>query len=165
MPTDTTAQTQKIRVLILEDSPVDAELILRELRQAQFEPEWQRVQTESAFLAALDPAPDLILADYSMPQFDGIRAVKLLRERRLDIPFILISGTLAEEEAILAINKHGVDDYLAKDRLARLGSSVTNALASKQLRDERKQAEATLRNSEERSILSEESCDLASSWP
>ena len=108
-------------MLILEDSPVDAELILRELRQAQFEPEWQRVQTEPAFLAALDPAPDLILADYNLPQFDGIRAVKLLRERRLDIPFILISGSLADETAILAIQKHGVDDYLAKDRLARLG--------------------------------------------
>ncbi len=150
MPTDTQAHPQKIRVLILEDSPVDAELMIRELRHAQFEVEWQRVQTESAFLAALDPAPDLILADYNLPQFDGISAVKLLRNRGLDIPFILISGALPEQEAVSAIIKHGADDYLTKDRLARLGSAVSNALDSKRLRDEHQQIAATLRASEER---------------
>ncbi len=150
MPTDTQAQPQKIRVLILEDSSVDAELMIRELRHAQFEVEWQQVQTESAFLAELDSAPDLILADYSLPQFDGIHAVKLLRERGLDIPFILISGTLPEQEAVSAIIKYGADDYLSKDRLKRLGSAVSNALSCKRGRDEQQQAAATLRASEER---------------
>ncbi len=148
MPTEITTHPQKIRVLILEDSPNDAELIIRELSREQFDVNWQRVETESAFLAALDPAPDLILADYSLPQFDGIRAVKLLRERGLNIPFILISGALPEQAAISAIIEHRADDFLAKDRLARLGSAVSNALDRKRLRDEHLQSVATLRESE-----------------
>jgi len=150
MLNDTINKQQKIRVLLLEDEKLDAEMIIRQLRQAKIEPEWKRVETESTFLAALDEfAPDLILADYNLPQFDGLTALSLLRERGLDTPFILISGTVGEEIAVSAI-KHGADDYLLKDRLVRLGFAVAHALESKQIRDERKQAEIELLNSEER---------------
>ncbi|MBI5842502.1 MAG: PAS domain S-box protein [Chloroflexi bacterium] len=138
-----------LRVLILEDRPVDAELLLRELRQAGFDPEWQQVETEEEYLVALHSSLDIILSDYSLPQFDGLSALRLLRTRGFDIPFILISGTIGEEVAVECI-KQGAADYLLKDRLTRLGSAVTNALEQKRLRDERKQAEETLRASEKR---------------
>lgn len=76
-----------LRVLILEDRRLDAELILQELRRAGFTPIWERVEDEPSFLAALTRPHDVICADYSMPQFDALRALALLRERRLDIPF------------------------------------------------------------------------------
>ena len=132
--------SKPIRILVLEDRVTDAELMIRELRRAGFDPQWQRVQTETEFLAHLDPAPDLILSDYSMPQFDGIRAVTLLRERGLDIPFILISGTIGEDAAVEAM-KHGATDYLLKDRIARLGPAVERALQEQRLKAERRRAE------------------------
>ena len=133
----------KLRVLILEDSPMDAEIVLRELRRAGYAPEWQRVETESAFLAALETAPELILSDYNLPNFDGLRAVALVRGRGLETPFILISGMEGEDHAVAAI-KQGADDYLLKDRLARLGSAVAHALESQRLRTARRQSEAAL---------------------
>ncbi len=139
---------RKIRVLILEDTALDAERIVRELRRAQFEPEWTRVESRSAFLEALENfVPDLILADYQLPQLDGISALKLLRERGLYIPFFLISGVIGEEAAIDAI-KQGADDYLLKNRLGRLGSAVLHALENRQLRNARKHAELRLMESE-----------------
>ncbi|MBI3951054.1 MAG: PAS domain S-box protein [Acidobacteria bacterium] len=130
-----------LRILILEDQPADAELVLHELRQAGFEPVWQRVETEWDYLAHLDPTPDLILADYTMPQFNALRALELIQERGLDIPFIVVSGTIGEEVAVAAM-KHGATDYLLKDRLARLGHAVAQALEQTRLRDERRRAEA-----------------------
>jgi len=132
-----------LRVLILEDRLFDAELSVLELRTSGFEPDWQRVETESDYLAHLDPALDLILADYSLPQFNGLRALRLLQARGLDIPFILVSGTIGEDFAVECI-KQGANDYLLKDRLTRLGSAVKSALEQKCLRDERKRAEADL---------------------
>lgn len=132
--------SKPLRVLVLEDSALDAEVGIRELRRAGFAPEWKRVETKAAFLAELDTLPDLILSDYSLPRYDGFRAVQLLRERGLDIPFILISGTLGEDAAVEAM-KLGATDYLLKDRIARLGSAVERALEEKRLRDERRQAE------------------------
>lgn len=144
MTTPSPQPNRKLRVLILEDSPTDAELLVRELRQAGFDPDFTRVETEAAFLAALEPPPELILSDYSLPQFDGLRAAERLRERSLDIPFILVSDTLGEEAAVAAF-KHGVADYLLKDRLRRLGPAVAQALESKRLRDEGKCSEEQLR--------------------
>ncbi len=138
-----------LRVLILEDQPADAEMALRELRQAGFDPEWQRVETEKEYLAALHPALDIILSDYSLPQFDGLSALRLLRARGLDLPFILISGTIGEDIAVESL-KLGADDYLMKDRLTRLGPAVKSALEQKRLRGERQQAEETLLASEKR---------------
>ena len=131
---------QKLRVLILEDSQTDAEIMLHELRKIGIKPDWERVETESAFLVALDKMPELILADYNLPQFDGLSAVSLLRERGLDTPFILISGAIGEEIAVEAIKK-GVDDFLLKDSLMRFESVITRALQDKKLRGEHKQAE------------------------
>jgi len=136
-----------LRVLILEDNPSDAELTVRELSRAGFITDWKRVETEGDFLAALDTPLDLILADYSLPQFDGLRALALLLERKLDIPFIIVSGTIGEELAVEAIKK-GAADYLIKDRLARLGQAVVNTLEKKRLRDINKREDEALRDSE-----------------
>jgi len=145
----TVAGRTPVRVLILEDSPHDAELVVRELKRAGYEPEWTRVETEPDFAAALTPDLELILSDYSLPQYDGIHAAALVREQGLDIPFILISGTLGEDAAVTAI-KEGVDDYLLKDRLTRLGSAVAAALEARRLREAGRQAEREARASEDR---------------
>src|SRR5580658_10058597 len=132
-----------LNILIVEDSPDDTDLALRELRRAGFEPKWKRVETEPDFLAEIDKSPDIILSDYSMPQFSGLRAVELLRKSGLDIPFILISGTVGEDIAVEAM-RQGATDYLLKDRIARLGVAVEQALEKKRLRDEAKRVEAAL---------------------
>ena len=111
--------TTPLRVLILEDRPADAELMLHELRRAGFEPDWQRAETEVEYRAALDPTLDVILVDYNLPQFDATRALKLVQERGLDIPFVIVTGSISEEVAVDAM-KSGATDYLLKDRLSRL---------------------------------------------
>ena len=133
-----------LRVLILEDQEDDAELMVRELGRQGFAPSWQRVQTESAYVSLLEEHFDVILADYSLPQFDALRALQIVRERTLDIPFIIVSGSISEEVAVECM-KQGVADYLLKDRLVRLGPAVSQALQGRQLREEKRQAEATLR--------------------
>ena len=136
-------------ILIVEDSPDDAQLVIIQLEQEGLEIEYRRVDTEAAFIAALDPPPDLILSDFSMPQFNGIRALKIVRGRALDIPFILVSGTIGEELAVEAM-KQGADDYLMKDRLGRLGSSIQSALDKRRLQEEKVRADLALRESEAR---------------
>jgi PAS domain S-box-containing protein len=136
-----------LRVLILEDRPDDAKLMLHELRRAGFEPDWQRVETEPDYLAALDPALEVILADYALPQFDAPRALLLLHKRGLDIPFIVVTGSISEEVAV-EFMKQGAADYLLKDRLTRLGQAVTRALEQKRQRDEKRRADQALRESE-----------------
>jgi signal transduction histidine kinase/DNA-binding response OmpR family regulator len=127
-----------LNILIAEDSPDDTELIMGELRHAGFDVKWHRVETEADFLAGIKQAPDIILSDFSMPRFNGLRAVELLKTSGLDIPFILVSGTIGEEAAVKAM-KLGVTDYLLKDRIVHLGKTVVSALEQKRLRDERKQ--------------------------
>ena len=138
-----------VRVLILEDEPNDVELMLRELRRVNFEPDWECVENEADYLACLDKAFDVILADYTLPQFNAMQALQLLQSRGLDIPFIIVTGTLSEEAAVSCM-KQGADDYLLKDRLVRLGAAITHALHRKQLREEKRQAEAAVRESEAR---------------
>src|ERR1700687_3227954 len=91
-----------LRVLLVEDRAADASLLVHSLRAAGFEPAWRRVETESDYLANLDPLLDVILADYALPQFSGLEALRLMRERGLGIPFILITGTAGEEAAVSA---------------------------------------------------------------
>ena len=147
-----------LRVLILEDRPADADLMLLELRRAGFEPDWKRVDTEKDYLASLDPGLDIILSDYSLPQFDGLRALTLLQDQGFDIPFILVTGGF--EELGIACMKQGASDYLIKDRLGRLGVAVSQALEEKKSRDEKQQAEQAMRESEERyRMLFEDSID------
>ncbi|MCX6902030.1 MAG: PAS domain S-box protein [Verrucomicrobia bacterium] len=133
----------RIRLLLLEDRPSDAELILHELRRAGYEPEWTRVETEPDYLAQLDQGWGIILADYNLPQFTGLRALELLNERALDIPFIIVSGTIGEERAVQAM-KDGASDYVMKDRLARLAPAVERTLREAALRRESKRAAAEL---------------------
>lgn len=138
-----------LRILLVEDSPDDAQLVMLQLEQDGYEPEVRRVETEDTFTAALDPPPDLILSDFAMPRFNGLRALRILKERTLDVPFILISGTIGEDIAVDAM-KQGADDYLMKDRLTRLGPAIQNALNQKRLRQEKALADIALRNSEAR---------------
>ena len=92
-----------LNLLLVEDSQDDADLILAELRRANFDPMWKRVETEADFLAEIKKSPAVILSDYSMPRFSGIRALDLLQASGLNIPFILISGTVGEDFAVEAI--------------------------------------------------------------
>lgn len=137
-----------INVLILEDKADDAELMVIELKKAGFQPTWQVISGETEYVSALVAQPDLILADYALPQFDADRALRLLKERRLDIPFIVVTGSLSEEAAV-GFMKDGAADYLLKDRLSRLGPAVQHALAETTLRRRHQQALMALRISEE----------------
>ncbi len=118
-----------LRILLLEDNPYDAELIERALRDAGLDFQSQRVQTESAYGDALrDFAPDVVLADYQLPDYDGMRALATLRETDPDLPFIFVTGAVGEETAVNMLHR-GADDYIIKDRLARLPEAVRRALA------------------------------------
>lgn len=136
-----------IRVLILEDDPADAELMVEELREGGFDPVWQRVETEPDYLAGLASAPSIILADYNLPRFDAPRALRLLQARGLGIPFIVVSGAIGEETAV-AIMRQGAEDYLLKDRMVRLAPAVAAALGKERLRQENRAAEEALRQAE-----------------
>ena len=136
--------TRLLRVLLVEDRPSDAELIVLRLEEEGLDFEWSVVDAEAAYLAALDVAPDLILSDWNLPEFGGLRALELMRDRGLDIPFVIVSGTIGEEVAVDAIHR-GADDYVLKDRLGRLGSAVNGALERKRLRDDQRRAESELR--------------------
>ena len=130
-----------LQVLILEDCALDAELMLDHLREAGFDPQSRIVDTEPAYLAQLDPNLDLVLSDFSMPQFDARRALQLLKARGLDVPFIIVSGHIGEDVAVQCM-REGASDYLLKDRLARLGPAVAQVLERKQLLVEKREAEA-----------------------
>jgi diguanylate cyclase (GGDEF)-like protein len=137
------ASRTTLRVLILEDRAADAELAVDALSRAGYAPEWRRVDSESAFMAALADVPQLILADYSLLNFTGLEAVRLLRSRGHDVPCIVVSGTIGEELAVECL-KAGADDYLLKDRLARLGHAVKRALGEHEQRKFQRAAEAEL---------------------
>ena len=137
-----------MRLLLVEDDPHDAERVLHALEDAGYTITARRVETEAGFRAALEPAPDLVIADYSLPQFDGLRALQLLRDTGLDIPFIVVTG--AFEDAAVEAVRRGADHYLIKDRLDRLGSAVERALEAQRLRREARAAEQALREAEGR---------------
>jgi PAS domain S-box-containing protein len=156
---------KSLKVLIADDSPEDAELLVRELTRAGFTIEWQRVDLEAEYRSRLGENYDLVISDYRMPQFSGLRALEVLKERNLDIPFILVSGTIGEDTAVTAM-KMGASDYLLKDRLGRLGPAVTQSLEANRLRAERRKAEQALHASEKlfRSTLENlmEGCQIIS---
>ena len=135
-----------LRVLILEDSETDAELVLYELRRAGYEPnDWRRVDDETDYLNCLSTELDVILADYSMPQLNALRALQLMKKQGMDVPFIIVTGTVGEE-AVAECMREGARDYLLKDRLGRLGSAVEHVLQEKRLNDEKKRIEAEREN-------------------
>src|SRR5271165_5714933 len=125
-----------IRILILEDSVRDAELLERELRQGAITFSARKVDTEDDFVTQLKEfEPDLVIADYKLPTFDGLRALEIVRERSALLPFILVSGYIGEERAIEALKK-GATDFVLKDRLGRLVSSVRRAVRESEERAE-----------------------------
>ena len=139
-----------LRVLIVEDTLTDAELLVHQLEEAGYRLEWTRVESEADYLAALDTAPEVILSDYNMPRFSGMRALALLKKRELDIPFILVSGTVGEDAAVAALVA-GARDYVFKDNLARLAPALERELQACALRREDRILRSALAESERNS--------------
>lgn len=139
-----------LRVLIAEDTEDDSLLLLRALRKGGFSPDATRIWTEEGLLRALRSTPwDIILSDYHMPGFGGDRVIDLVRQNGFDIPIIIVSGAIGEEAAV-SLMKCGADDYVMKDNLIRLSTSVNRALKEAEDRVERRRAEEALLHSEER---------------
>jgi signal transduction histidine kinase len=137
-----------LRVLIVEDSTTDAKLIADELRRAGLVVESQRVETPEEMRGALARQTwDLVTADWSMPKFTAPAALGILKEKQLDVPFIIVSGTIGEDTAVEAM-RAGAHDYLLKDRLKRLVPAVERALRECKERAALRQAESALRVSE-----------------
>jgi signal transduction histidine kinase len=133
-----------LRVLIVEDSPTDTELMLRELRQGGFAPTHERVDTPEAMGAALTRQTwDVVLSDFHMPSFDAPRALATLQGRGDDVPFIVVSGSVGEDAAV-AVMRAGATDYIMKDRLQRLAPAVARALQDAAVRRERRQLQHQL---------------------
>ena len=134
-----------LRVLIVEDSEDDALLLLRELKRGGYDVEFERVETARAMLSALAQKTwDLILSDYSLPEFNAPQALEVLKASDLDLPFIIISGTIGEETAVAAL-KAGANDFLTKGNFARLGPAIERELREAESRHERRRAEDQLK--------------------
>lgn len=120
-------ETNEHRILILEDVPADAELMENELRKGGVKFASKRVMTREEFTSSLDSfAPDLILSDYSLPQFDGLSALEIAQKTNPDVPFIFVSGVMGDECAVETLKK-GAVDYVLKDKLVKLVPAVERA--------------------------------------
>jgi len=138
-----------LHLLVLEDNPADAELAVRELEKEGFVVKWSLVDTEEAFREALNQRPEVILADYNLPTFDGLSALKIKQEIVPEIPLVILSGNIGEEIAVECM-KSGATDYVLKDKLFRLAPVVKRALEEAQVHRERREARESLQESEER---------------
>ncbi len=139
-----------LRVLVVEDSEDDALLVIHELKRGGYDVTFKRVETAEAMTAALDKqAWDVIIADYHLPHFSAPEALELFHQSGLDLPFIVISGTIGEETAV-GMMKDGAHDYLMKGNLKRLIPAVERELHEAETRKERKKAEEALHQSEEK---------------
>src|SRR2546421_3323625 len=137
-----------LRVLHVEDSEQDVALLRRYLTRAGYRLTSERVETEAAMKAALEFQEwDVVLCDYSMPHFNAVAALAVLKETALDLPFIIISGTVGEAVAVEAM-RAGAHDYLMKDNLVRLGPTIERELQEAENRRARRHAEIELRKSE-----------------
>ena len=137
-------ETEELRVLLVEDSENDAALIAHELVRGGLEASMERVDTAQAMRAALDRQEwDVIISDHAMPHFSGLGALSLVLERRLDLPFIYVSGTIGEETAVEAM-KAGAHDYIMKNSLKRLVPAIRRELREATIRRERRRAGADL---------------------
>jgi PAS domain S-box-containing protein len=136
--------SRPLQVLIVEDSENDAALLEIELKRAGYAPTCERVETPEAMRGALDRQRwDLVIADYRMPRFGGLEALGLVKERGLDLPFIIVSGHITEDAAVAAM-KAGAHDYVMKDKLARLGPAVERELRDAGVRHERRRSQEQL---------------------
>ncbi len=141
---------ESIRVLLVEDSESDAALVVRHLEKAGFEVRWQRAETASAMRGALGSGGwDVVISDYTLPEFEAWDALDVLREAGADIPFIVVSGKIGEETAV-RLMKAGAHDFLKKDSLTRLGPVVGREIAEAREHALRRRAEAALREAETR---------------
>ena len=139
---------QSLRVLIIEDSEDDALLIIRALKKGGYTTEHEIVETAAAMHQALkDKTWDIVMSDYGMPHFSGEKAIALLKETNIDIPLIIVSGTIGEETAA-ACMRLGASDYFIKSNLTRLSAAVGRELAEAQSRRERRIAEQAVIASE-----------------
>lgn len=152
---------KETRILIIEDQVTDAELAERELRKASISFISRRVETKAALLQELqDFEPDLILSDYGLPQFTGLEALRLLKQQKIEVPFILVTGSLTEEVAVECM-KEGADDYILKSSLKRLPSAVLNALEKKKVQRQKDEALKAMERSDELSrLIAENTHDL-----
>jgi protein-histidine pros-kinase len=138
----------KLKILLMEDSPTDAELAIDHLVEDGFTFKWSRVQTQSALAAALaDFDPDILLCDNNLPGTDGSSAVRFVRERRPHLPIVIVTGTLDDERAV-ALVKAGANDYVRKDRLVRLPLAVRFAPENERQRHKQAESEAAALTSE-----------------
>lgn len=145
--TNARQETQQLRVLFVEDQPADVELAQRALRDHGFDVQGCAVQDPEQFLNEIRKGIyEIVLADYSLPQWNGMEAVSILRREGLDIPVILVTGALGETRAVECL-KDGAADYLLKEHLTRLPESVRQALREKKLREENKRAQEDLARS------------------
>jgi signal transduction histidine kinase len=137
-----------LRVLLVEDQQSDAALLLDQLDRFDYEVTWERVETREGMAAALAGHHwDLILSDFALPQFSALEALALRDELGSDLPFLIVSGTIEEEEAVESL-RQGADDFITKGRLARLGPAIERCLRESEERKARRAAEERLRQAE-----------------
>jgi signal transduction histidine kinase len=135
---------EPLRILLLEDTDSDAELVQRALRRGELAFDLRRVETEAAFTRELHAwNPEVVLADYRLPTFDGLAALEIVRLSDAGLPFIFVSGTLGDEKAVEVL-KLGATDYVLKDRLSRLVPAIQRALSEYEQRAARRRIEAQL---------------------
>ena len=133
--------SETLHVLLVEDSPTDAKLVLQALWLPDRPVEHQRVETAEAMREALGARPwDIVISDWSMPHFSAPAALEVLNAARLDLPFVIVSGTVGEEAAVEAM-RAGAQDYVLKDRLGRLPPVVERELRERRERMARREAE------------------------
>src|SRR5215469_4605011 len=133
-----------LRVLLVEDSENDATLLELALQRTGFSTQCERVETGEGLAAMLDRQDwDVVIADYVMPQFDGLSALAVVKEKGLDLPFIIVSGHITDNTAVAAM-KAGAHDYVMKDNLARLGPAVQRELREAEGRRARRTADQKL---------------------
>src|ERR1041385_2809354 len=138
-----------LRVLLVEDCEDDACLVIRQIKKGGYDVVFERVDSAPAMEAMLEREWDVVISDYAIPGFGGEAALSLLRKRRIDVPFIIVSGAIGEEIAVAAM-KTGAHDYVMKTNLARLLPAITRELREADERRQRRRIEEELRASEER---------------